>query len=243
MISQDNSKYPQVFCPRNLDTVFEDLPTLPNPKLSPILISPDLPPKPTPPEEFDEPPPKAVNYTLLGVLSFIIVILSGMAFTQSAATGLITFGVLALLSGGVTLFRLRNYPERLKQYKKQRRLYEQKVNQYPQLLGEWEKEKQRIFENHQKEKERRKQHNELVKQEHQQKLSELRRPENIQQWRIEQFNRRVKQLMPTQLEEKIDVNEFDPRGYAETNGSLPRLLRHYFGNKIYILHRISGTYG
>jgi hypothetical protein len=224
--------YPKVFYPRDLEEIFEEIPSLAEPNLLSVPTPPELPSKPSPPEEFSEPPPKALNYKLLGSLSFVLVVVGGVAFAQTTLGGLMVLGGLALLLGGAALYRTNIYPKRLARYRQRRQLHEEKVEQYRQLLGEWESKKQKILEQHQQDKEEYERRNQLIEREHQEK---------IDAWQLEQFRERAKQLTPSPLGEPVNTKNFDSRSYAETNGRFPHLLRQYFGDKIQILYHISGT--
>ncbi len=228
-----NIFYPEVFYPRDLEKIFEEVPETAQPNLLPVPTSPELPPKPSPPGEFLEPPPKAMNYRLLGVLSFVTTIVSGAAFAVGGtASGLIVSIALILLLGGVTLFKFKNYSKRLTEYRQREKRHKGEVNQYHKLLMKWEKEKQKILEQHHQKKQEYEQHNKIIKQEHQAKIDE---------WRLKKFREQAQQLKPSPLGEPVDTKRFDPRGYAEINGMFPRLLYQYFGDKIYSLYHISGT--
>jgi hypothetical protein len=231
MIPQDIF-YPKVFYPRNLEEIFKEIPPIAEPNLLSIPTPPELPPKPSPPEEFSEPPPKAMNYRLLGSLSFVTAIVSGLAFTQGIASGSIVLGTLALLLVGITLFESKTYSKRLAEYRQREQQHKGEVNQYHKLLLKWESEKQKIFEQHQQDKEAYEHRNKLIEREHQEK---------IDAWRLGQFREKAKQLKPSPLGEKVNLNNFDPRSYAETNSALADLLDQYFGDKIHTLYHISKT--
>ena len=81
--------------------------------------------------------------------------------------------------------------------------------------------------------------NQQRRQEHSRLCSQLHTPEKVAAWRQSQLQTVV--VRPTSLGDKVDITQFDPRGYPEfeSNSRFPGMLRNYFSGKIYSLRRLN----
>lgn len=231
------TEYPALFYPQEVIDILNGTPPQPS------LVLATLPEKPSPPQKleppvFNEQPPKRINYTFLGFATLGILIFSSSVASVNFVVGLLFFLILGLGTVWISLEQYKNYPQRLKYYQDSKAQHSQKIKQFQKNILVLEQNYQSSLKNYEYQKQQYEQENEWRRQQHRQQCEALKHPQAIEQWRKSQLASIV--LYPSPLKGFVDVNSFDPRGYAEfeNNCQFPQLLKRYFGNKIFVLRKM-----
>jgi hypothetical protein len=240
MLSTDTpTHYPAVFLPRRVERILSGTPTEPALALIQLPSPPQRPENPAVPV-FNQSPPKRLNYGLLIGVSAALVIIMGAIASVDLLAGALLFGLSAVGTGVAFWQQWRNYPKRLEQYREKERSHQNQLTGYNEEVARAERDYQLRHEQYRRRCQDIEQQNEKTQEEHRRQCDLLRTPEGIQKWRQEQI--KTITLSPAGLGFEVDVNEFEPRGYAEyeRNCRLPSLLRRYFGDKIHVLYYVCG---
>lgn len=240
MLSTDTpTHYPAVFLPRRVEPILSGTPTEPALALIQLPSPPEKPDTPAVPV-FNQSPPKRLNYGLLIGVSAALVIIMGAIASVDLLAGALLFGLSAVGTGVAFWQQWRNYPKRLEQYREKERSHQNQLTGYNEEVARAERDYQLRYEQYRKRCQDIEQQNQKTREEHRRQCDLLKTPEGIQKWRQEQL--KTITLNPARLEYEVDVDEFNPRGYAEyeDNCQLPSLLRRYFGNKIHVLYKVCG---
>lgn len=240
MLSTDTpTHYPAVFLPRRVERILSGTPTEPTLALIQLPSPPRKTETPGVPV-FNQSPPKRLNYGLLIGVSAALVIIMGAIASVDLLAGALLFGLSAVGTGVASWQQWRNYPKRLERYREKERSHQNQLTGYNEEVARAERNYQLRYEQYRKRCQEIEQQNQKTREEHRRQCDLLKTPEGIQQWRQEQI--KTITLNPARLEYEVDVDEFNPRGYAEykRNCQLPSLLRRYFGNKIHVLYYVCG---
>lgn len=231
------TEYPALFYPEKVIDILNGTPPQPSLVLATLPAKPSPPQKPEPPV-FNEQPPKRINYTFLGFATLAILIFSSSVASANFVIGLLLFLLLGLGTVGIALEQYKNYPQRLKRHQESKIQHSQKIQQFKKQVLAIEQNYKSSLQNYEYQKQQHERENEWRRQQHRQQCEALKHPQAIEQWRKSQLASIV--LYASPLQGFVDVNDFDPRGYAEfeSNCQFPQLLKRYFEGKIFVLRKM-----
>lgn len=250
------NSYPFVRVPSCLENIDVELPPEPPyPEIPPepkLVLPPipdlNIPPRPSKPKNCGELPTQKVNLQTF-VLSFLVGILISILISASTST-LNIFLPLVILSGIIVfLWWVLNdyiYSKRLKLFRK----YENDVRTWEEIrfnliqnhnkkVANWQTERHIIAMKTSENIQKWLQKKQELEQKYQYLLEEFKKPGNVNAWRKKVLKERLNSLYPEPLGSHIT---YDPRSFFEYphNSEFPKLLKEFFGDKIYILRELNG---
>jgi hypothetical protein len=230
-LNSSNLYYPTALCPKVIEDIQTGMP--PEPSLA-LLNLPSEPARPVPetPPIFRNNPPQRCDYTLLGLGTFIAMVVS--AFSIEA--GLLLFCLIA----GFSAWELLTFPSRQNAYRQSVDDHNNNINKINYAFAEQQKQYKDKMLFHQKQCKEIEAENQKRRQAHSRICAQLHTPEKVAAWRQSQLQTVV--VRPTSLGDEVNTTQFDPRGYPEfeSNSRFPGMLRNYFSGKIYSLRRLNG---
>jgi len=230
-LNSSNLYYPTALCPKVIEDIQTGMP--PEPSLA-LLNLPSEPLRPIagPLPVFEKKSPQRCDYTLLGLGTFIAMVVS--AFSIEA--GLLLFCLIA----GFSAWEILTFPSRQDDYRQSFYKYEENLKKFNYTVAEQQKQYKDKVLFHQKQCKEIEAENQKRRQAHSRICAQLHTPEKVAAWRQSQLQTVV--VRPTSLGDEVNTTQFDPRGYSEfeSNSRFPGALRNYFGDKIHSLRRLSG---
>ena len=234
-----NKEYPVVSEPPVFTSIVSSFPPLPPP--------PEIPPKPNPPSiqinhslpekpiKFTEKSPQRIRFRFLFIFELIGVCLSGVfAMVFDRDIGLILAIVLTMIGFPLACIDYAIFPRKLREYKQRKQQYIQQLELYKRATKKLEQAIQQANLKYLRQQQDWERTRDELEDNSQRRLEELRRPEIVGKWRLQQIREAFHSLAPSPLGRSVSSDK-ERKGYAEhsENCDFPDLLKQYFQGRIY----------
>ena len=191
-------EYPLILRPHLIQSVQDEYPPPPPLVLVEEPVKPTITAKPKRPKENKPTSPQRINYLYLFISEIISTVISGTIAiaTQNQNLGFILFIVFTLGVIGWGWFQQKSYPDRLEEYRRNQRQFEEVWEEYHKSKNQWQAKRLLLLEQYEQQREDTRKENERLTKKHQEELNQLNSPKNLKKWRQKQYRERIKRLNP-----------------------------------------------